>query len=174
MPEGGCRAIRCAQGSTSEAVQTAMAFPQAWRRQSGGSAQHRLPVYPSAAQALRGTLQSPAGRPRRPPNRRSTAPKPALYTLRNRFPAQTRPSLYARAQRQAARRHCKDNENCCASRKLFHRFAVRLAVGRRLYNDFPVLSSTGALLIKSYPVALFRGTAETYPRENRRRIRRSG
>ena len=89
----------------------------------------------------------------------STAPKPALYTLRNRFPAQTRPSLYARAQRQAARRHCKDNENCCASRKLFHRFAVRLAVGRRLYNDFPVLSSTGALLIKSYPVALFRGTA---------------
>lgn len=111
------------------------------------------------ASAARGTLQSPAGRPRRPPNRRSTAPKPVLYTLRNRFPAQTRPSLYARAQRQAARRHCKDNENCCASRKLFHRFAVRLAVGRRLYNDFPVLSSTGALLIKSYPVALFRGTA---------------
>lgn len=59
-----------------------MAFPQAWRRQSGGSVRHRLPVYPSAAQALRGgTLQSPAGRPRRPPNRRSTAPKPALYNV---------------------------------------------------------------------------------------------
>lgn len=46
-------------------------------------------------------------------------PSPALYTLRNRFPAQTRPSLYARAQRQAARRHCKVNEGFCASRKLF-------------------------------------------------------
>ena len=82
-----------------------------------------------------------------------------LHVLRNRYPAQTRPSLYARAQRQAARRHCTVNEGFCASRKLFRRFAVRLAVGRRLYNDFPVLSSTGALLIKSYTAALFRSTA---------------
>ena len=146
-----------------------MAFPQAWRRQSGGSAQHRLPVYPSAAQALRGTLQSPAGRPRRPPNRRSTAPKPALYTLRNRFPAQTRPSLYARAQRQAARRHCKVNEGFCASRKLFRRFAVRLAVGWRLYNDFPVPSSTGEHLIKSY-IAAHRQPARKPPPHSPQRL----
>ena len=77
-----------------------MVFSQAWCRQSGGSAQYRLPVYPSAAQALRGGDAAIAGRPRRPPNRRSTAPKHALHALRNRYPAQTRPSLYARAQRQ--------------------------------------------------------------------------
>lgn len=146
-----------------------MAFPQAWRRQSGGSAQHRLPVYPSAAQALRGTLQSPAGRPRRPPNRRSTAPKPALHVLRNRYPAQTRPSLYAWAQRQAARRHCKVNEGFCASRKLFRRFAVRLAVGRRLYSDFPVLSSTGERLIKSY-IAAHRQPARKPPPHSPQRL----
>lgn len=139
-------------------------YRQQWRSPpSVAPSKRRFGAAPTAGISIGGASAAwdaaIAGRPRRPPNRRSTAPKPALYTLRNRFPAQTRPSLYARAQRQAARRHCKVNEGFCASRKLFHRFAVRLAVGRRLYSDFPVLSSTGERLIKSYIAALFRSTA---------------
>ena len=146
---------------------------QAWRRQSGGSAQHRLPVYPSAAQALRGTLRSPAGRPRHPADRRkrgTTNARP-VHVEENRFPARTRPSLYARAQRQAARRHCKVNEGFCAFLvSFFAALPSGLPSGGGLYNDFPVPSSTGERLNQEF---IYRQLIDN-PRENRRRIRRSG
>lgn len=59
-----------------------MAFPQAWppsKRRFGAVPTAGISI--GGASAARGMLQSPADRPRRPPNRRSTAPKPALYNV---------------------------------------------------------------------------------------------
>ena len=142
--------------------------PQAWRRQSGGSAQHRLPVYPSAAQALRGTLQSPAVRAVLPTGAARRPSPPARFKESVSGANATVPIRSCAAAGLRAR-HCKVNEEFCASRKLFRRFAVRLAVGRRLYNDFPVLSSTGERLIKSY-IAAHRQPARKPPPHSPQRL----
>ncbi len=159
-----CRKADAALSAVHRGAQTRL-YRQQWRSPKRGAVKaevrcgtdcryiHRRRKRCEGGAAIAGRPSAPSSQP---PQHGAQA---RLHALRNRYPAQTRPSLYARAQRQAARRHCKVNEGFCASRKLFRRFAVRLAVGRRLYSDFPVLSSTGALLIKSYPAALFRSTA---------------